>query len=872
MHAFPLDELQPISCQGRGPDWDDPSNYGFNDVNGNFSVTLVDVLDSFVTLNDPKGFNAAVRNVVKHVSFDVDTKPQVFETTIRVLGGLLSAHLFASDEDLGNQFAKQSKHSFRLDWYEGELLEMAWDLGKRLLPAFNTPTGLPYARINLRSGVPPGETTQTCTAGAGSLLLEFTTLSRLTGDTRFEKLAKKAYQAVWDRRTSLGLVGNGIDVITGSWYYPIGGGIGAGIDSFYEYALKMYVLTGEQPYLDIWNEAYAAIMNHSRGEDGYWYKAVNAYTGEFSQSHIDSLGAFWPGLQVLAGDVESAIKSHLVYWNLWRRFSAIPETFNIVTKEGITMGYPLRPEFIESTYFLYRATKDPFYLWVGERVLKDLTARNKAPCGMATLSNSVTGEQEDRMESFALSETLKYLYLLFDEENPIHSLDSNFVFTTEGHVLPLPRKYLRRSSSPGGPLNKDAKKSKAPEACPKVPSSLIPTWNDRNHTVGLAGSIADRPDTDYARHLTGLALDAPEVAEDAIRQRLDGICDTPRYDNHPTSFILTAQGEESPEDPNPGLDKLALNADGTGITVYNVSGVKLKAITRVDGRGYDIVQIGRYTVKPFQKVWFADPRLLKAENSSSYVDPYQQQSVPLRFFAESTKLKATPAQKLLQTLFGDAELTLSAVSANWGDQPGQKLAKSEWDPSISSRPRARLGKGSEPLPLVRPPKENRHGCRPHLPQDYEEDPHFAPPQIYADKVLVLDRGECTFLEKAQFAERAGARSVIVLSDEDVLPSMSKSDPDYEFTQMYIKYISLIIVSGKDYADKLNAMLSQTDVRVMVEVDRTKMTGFELVEAAQTNSDAVPKRMRSDWDKLRKVGVGRPLFINGKRLLNAALLF
>ncbi|KAG8896673.1 alpha mannosidase-like protein, partial [Tulasnella sp. 403] len=221
-HAFPMDELQPISCQGRGPDWSNPGNYAANDVNGNFSITLVDVLDTFVTLNDPDGFETAVRNVIENVSFNVNTKPQVFETTIRALGGLLSAHLFASDEAMTDQFVvgqqrkrRREQKSFKLGWYRGELLDLAHDLGKRLLPAFETPTGLPYARVNLQSGVPADETTQTCTAGAGSLLLEFTTLSRLTGDDRFEKLAKKAYQAVWDRRTPLSLVGNGIDVITG---------------------------------------------------------------------------------------------------------------------------------------------------------------------------------------------------------------------------------------------------------------------------------------------------------------------------------------------------------------------------------------------------------------------------------------------------------------------------------------------------------------------------------------------------------------------------------------------------------------------------------------------------------------------------------
>lgn len=108
-----------------------------NDVAGNFSVTLIDSLDTLVVLNDTQGFNKAVRDVIDWVSFDVNTKPQVFETTIRVLGGLLAGH----------QFANQSGQPFHLPWYQGQLLSMAHDLGTRLLPAFKTPTSLPYARV-----------------------------------------------------------------------------------------------------------------------------------------------------------------------------------------------------------------------------------------------------------------------------------------------------------------------------------------------------------------------------------------------------------------------------------------------------------------------------------------------------------------------------------------------------------------------------------------------------------------------------------------------------------------------------------------------------------------------------------------------------
>ena len=100
-------------------------------------MTLIDVLDTFVVLGDTAGFSTAVKNVVDSVSFNVNTKPQVFETTIRVLGGLLSGHIYAN----------QTGQPFFLPWYNDELLVLAHDLGKRLLPAFSTPTGLPYARV-----------------------------------------------------------------------------------------------------------------------------------------------------------------------------------------------------------------------------------------------------------------------------------------------------------------------------------------------------------------------------------------------------------------------------------------------------------------------------------------------------------------------------------------------------------------------------------------------------------------------------------------------------------------------------------------------------------------------------------------------------
>ena len=193
---------------------------------------------------------------------------------IILIGGLLSAHLFAvgdlpisgySPPEIEADFAKAwYKSSFPKDrhgiqWdngfvYDGQLLRLAADLANRLLPAFYTDTGLPYPRVNLRYGVQrqpyyansplnaaptcdntkPGqcqrprrssapETTETCSAGAGSLVLEFTVLSRLTGDGRYEELAKRAFWAVWARRSDIGLIGSGIDAESGRWVHSYTG-------------------------------------------------------------------------------------------------------------------------------------------------------------------------------------------------------------------------------------------------------------------------------------------------------------------------------------------------------------------------------------------------------------------------------------------------------------------------------------------------------------------------------------------------------------------------------------------------------------------------------------------------------------------------
>jgi mannosidase alpha-like ER degradation enhancer 3 len=362
-HAYPADELMPLSCKGR---WRTKENNrgDMDDVLGNYSLTLIDTMDTLVVLGDLPEFDRAVSKVVTGVTFDRDVVVSVFEINIRVLGGLLSGHIFAQ------HFKENSNH---LQWYNGELLGMAKDLGYRLMPAFNTTTGIPYSRVNLRYGIKKDQLhyfQETCTACAGSMILELAALSRLTGIPIFEEKAHRSMDSLWSlRHRSSNLMGTVLNVDSGDWVRR-DSGVGAGIDSYYEYCLKAYVLLGESRYLSRFNKHYAAIMKYI--SQGPMLLDVHMHRPQInSKNFMDALLAFWPGLQVLSGDLKPAIETHEMLYQVVQKHNFIPEAFT--TDFQVHWGqHPLRPEFLESTYFLYKATGDPHYLNVGRQVLNSL--------------------------------------------------------------------------------------------------------------------------------------------------------------------------------------------------------------------------------------------------------------------------------------------------------------------------------------------------------------------------------------------------------------------------------------------------------------------------------------------------------------------
>ncbi|EMG50616.1 MNL1 ER degradation-enhancing alpha-mannosidase-like protein 1 [Candida maltosa Xu316] len=460
-YAFPYDEITPISCQPYGPDLDDIDNTVRNDARGNISSIVLDNIDTLIIFEQWDDLEEMLEflETNKDDFFNQDTIVQVFETSIRHLGGLLSGHLLLTDiTNHVNLPEKYTRFKKIADKYNGFLLEMAYELGLRLIPSYKTSSNVPMPRINLKYGltsVPARLQRDACTSGAMTPVLEFTLLSKLTGDYQFEYLTQLSFWKLWSSKSELNLLPMTLNPISKQWKDSISG-IGANIDSFYEYAAKSSILFNDDYMWSVFKTSYKALLTHSAqgGKGTMIFPNVGVYDGVIFSDWIDSLGAFWPGLQVLAGQLHDAIKTHIVYLKIWDFYDSIPERWvyshhnkkkskkKFKAEDSINLEwYPLRPEFIESTYYLYRATKDPMYLQIGERVLNLLRDRYKTPCGLSGLQDVRTGERQDTMESFVVGETLKYLYLLFDTKDEIFLHDNNimqhknWIFSTEAHPL-----------------------------------------------------------------------------------------------------------------------------------------------------------------------------------------------------------------------------------------------------------------------------------------------------------------------------------------------------------------------------------------------------------------------------------------------------
>ncbi len=396
-YAWGDDALKPISKKGHN--W-----YGTS-----LLMTPVDAFDTFYLLGLDDEASEAKELVFSKLSFDVDIDVQVFEITIRLLGGLQSSYELDGDK---------------------KFLELAHELGKRLLPAFDTKTGMPWRYINLETGAVKGVVSNP--AEIGTLFLEFGKLTQLTGDSAYYKAGKKAIMEVFARRSKIGLVGTEINVRCGKWKKK-STHISGLIDSYYEYLYKGWKLFGDEDFKEAWEISNAAVLNYLLKETphGSFFTHARMKSGKETHSHYGALDAFYAGLLAYAGDIETARKVQEANYYMWTKCGIEPEVFDFRTDSVLHAGYPLRPENIESCFYLYRLTHDHQYLRMGEDMTNDILTQCKTEAGYAAMSNVLTGKLSDSMESFFFAETLKYAYLLFADKSALDL--EKWVFTTEAH-------------------------------------------------------------------------------------------------------------------------------------------------------------------------------------------------------------------------------------------------------------------------------------------------------------------------------------------------------------------------------------------------------------------------------------------------------
>jgi mannosidase alpha-like ER degradation enhancer 2 len=374
-------------------------------------MTAVDSLDSLYLLGFKKEADQTREYIAKNLSFDKDISVQNFEITIRLLGGLLSNYQITGDK---------------------RLLNLAEDLGNRLLPAFDSPARMPYRFVNLKTGQTRDPVSNP--AETGTLLIEFGTLSKLTGKSIFYETAKRALVETYNRRSSIGLVGGNINVVTGKWT-DSDSHISGGIDSYYEYILKSAILFDDKDCRRMWEDSIGPINKYlaDNQSDGLWYGHADMNTGKRTETSTGALDAFFPAVLALGGDLNRARALQDSMFKMWRLNHIEPEVYNYKTGKVEYPSYPLRPEIVESTYYLYHFTKDPKYLAMGKEMWEDFVKYCRTDEAYAGLKSVVTKEKTDYMHSFVFAETFKYFYLLFAPEKTLDL--SKVVFNTEAHPI-----------------------------------------------------------------------------------------------------------------------------------------------------------------------------------------------------------------------------------------------------------------------------------------------------------------------------------------------------------------------------------------------------------------------------------------------------
>lgn len=425
--AWAADELKPRTGN-RNDNW------------GGFGFTLLDALDTLWVMDLQDEFQQGREWVANNLRWDKSVSVSMFETNIRALGGLLAAYDLSGD-DL--------------------FLTKAAELADRLAPSFNTPTGLPRTHVNLGSGAAGGAS---WTGGAsvlaevGTLQVEWRYLARATGKPEYAAYVEHIIDVLQEHAPAGGLWPIYVSTSTGE---PTSRTVtfGAMGDSYYEYLLKTWMQGGrtEERYRDMYDEAMRSAFDKllkRTSQDNLAYFAD--WNGSGNVDKMDHLVCFVPGMLALGAlyadgtggsdrvqhDLQVAKAMMYTCWQMYERNpTGLPAEY-VDFPGGSTMSVPggapfyiLRPEAAESLFILHQLTGHPIYREWGWKMWQAIEKYCKTTYGYGAFPDvrDPKRQPDDRMESFFLAETMKYLYMLQSPDHPISLAE--YVFNTEAHPL-----------------------------------------------------------------------------------------------------------------------------------------------------------------------------------------------------------------------------------------------------------------------------------------------------------------------------------------------------------------------------------------------------------------------------------------------------
>ncbi|KAJ3202878.1 hypothetical protein HK099_001705 [Clydaea vesicula] len=369
-----------------------------------------------------KEFNDA-KEYIENLGFEIyeiDKTIGIFENVIRLLGGLISAY------DLSN---------------EDIFLQHAIYLGNKMLPDFDTPTGLPVSWFNLKTGEKQLSKEYGAVYGfsyladVGTNLMEFTRLSQISKDPKYEKAARKGFQ-------SLKKAGKNMQI---PYLYPMeisvdnGGGrnfqytIGACTDSFYEYLLKMFLLTKDEDSRELFDLSLEQIKIHvlMKNKAGSYY--VKDPGMDYNMHHLRNSKNVEFDAEVAQGITESC---YLMYSKQKLGLSPEVASFNTGSNDEnivrpVDRAYKQRPEAIESFFYMWKLTKDEVWRDMAYELALNIEKHTKTAFGYSGIDDITMNpiQYDDIQDSYFLAETIKYLYLIFDDSNIL----DNWVLNTEAH-------------------------------------------------------------------------------------------------------------------------------------------------------------------------------------------------------------------------------------------------------------------------------------------------------------------------------------------------------------------------------------------------------------------------------------------------------